>query len=44
MFVSIASPRTVRSKQSNMAETYSFPSFVLISVMSVMHFSNGLSA
>ena len=41
MFVSIASPRTAASKQSNMADTYNFPSFALISVMSVTHYFNG---
>ena len=42
MLVSIASPRTAASKQSNMADTYSFPSFALISVISVTHFLTAL--
>ena len=41
MLVSIASPGTAASKQSDMADTYSFSSFALISVISVTHFFNG---
>ena len=43
MFVSIAKPKTLASKQSKMADTYSLPSLPLISVMSVMHFSKGFA-
>ena len=41
--VPIARPRTPRSKQSKIADTYSFPSDAGISVISVIHFSNGES-
>ena len=44
IFVSIAKPITLESKQSKMAETYSFPSQPLISVISVTHFVSGSSA
>src|SRR5699024_5654512 len=43
MFVPIDRPRTLRSKQSNIADTYSFPLRAGISVISVIHFSNGAS-
>lgn len=40
MFVSIASPTTLASKQSKIAETYSFPLLAFISVISVTHLDN----
>ena len=40
---SIASPGTLTSKQSKIADTYSLPFSALISVMSVTHFSQGFS-
>lgn len=44
IFVDIASPSTAESKQSNIADTYNFPSRALISVISVTHFSSGALA
>ena len=44
MSMSIASPTTLESKQSKIAETYHFPLLVLISVISITHLANDFSA
>lgn len=44
VFVSIANPTTLHSKQSKTAETYRFLFLALISVISVTHLANGSSA